>query len=110
LGTWPDTAFATSPLAHLGHDPARAHWEAAKHALSYLQGTRGWRLTLGGGLPQIADFMDADWDSDRGDRWPVGVYIVKIGSGAVINRSALLYHRRRPNTWPSVRQQKNRYG
>jgi transposase InsO family protein len=83
LGTRPDIAYATSSLARFGHNPGRAHWEAAKRVLRYLKGTRRWRLTLGGKPPQIAGFTDADWGSDRDDRRSIGAYIIKIGSGAV---------------------------
>jgi hypothetical protein len=41
LGTRPDIAFATSKLAQFGHNPGRAHWEAAKRVLRYLKRTRG---------------------------------------------------------------------
>ena len=83
LGTRPDIAFATSSLARFGHNPGRAHWEAAKRVLRYLKGTRGWRLKLGGSQPQIQGYTDADWGSDRDDRRSIGAYIVKIGCGAV---------------------------
>lgn len=83
LGTRPDIAFAASSLARFGHNPGRAHWEAAKRVLRYLKGTRGWRLTLGGTPPQIAAFTDADWGSNRDDRRSIGAYIVKIGCGSV---------------------------
>ena len=68
LGTRPDIAYATSSLARFGHNPGRAHWEAAKRVLRYLKGTRGWKLTLGGKTAQIASYTDADWGSDRDDR------------------------------------------
>ena len=67
LGTRPDIAFATSSLARFGHNPGCAHWEAAKRILRYLKGTRGWRLTLGGKMAQIASYTDTDWGSDRDD-------------------------------------------
>ena len=42
LGTCPDVAFATSLLGCFGHNLGCVHWEAAKHMLRYLKGTRGW--------------------------------------------------------------------
>ena len=83
LGTRPDIAFATSSLTHFSHNPGHAHWEAAKHILRYLKGTRGWRLTLGGKMVQIASYTDADWGSDWDNRQSISAYIVKIGDSAV---------------------------
>lgn len=40
LSTRPNIAFATSTHARFGHDPGRAHWEAAKRVMRYLRGTR----------------------------------------------------------------------
>ena len=68
LGTRPDIAFATSSLARFSHNPGCAHWEAAKRILRYLKGTRGWRLTLGGKMAQIASYTDADLGSNQDDR------------------------------------------
>ena len=83
LGTRPDIAFATSSLAHFSHNPGHVHWEAAKHVLCYLKGTRGWRLTLGGKMAQIASFTDADWGSNWDNCQSISAYIVKIGDGAI---------------------------
>jgi hypothetical protein len=59
LGTRLDIAFATSLLARFSHNPGRAHWDAAKHILKYLKGTRALRLRLGGKAPEVALYMDA---------------------------------------------------
>ena len=52
-----------------GHNP---HWEAAKHVLQYLKGTRRWRLVLGGKPAKVVRFANADWGSDHDDRRSVG--------------------------------------
>jgi Reverse transcriptase (RNA-dependent DNA polymerase) len=83
LGTRPDIAFAASSLARFGHNPGRAHWEAAKRVLCYLKGTKSWRLTLGGSTSALAVYTDADWGSHQDDRRSVGAYLVKIGDGVV---------------------------
>ena len=41
LSTHPDIAYTTSPLACYSHNPGQVHWEAAKHVLYYLRGTKG---------------------------------------------------------------------
>jgi hypothetical protein len=82
LGTRPDIAFTTSSLARFGHNPGRIHWEAAKHVLCYLKGTKGWCLTLGGS-PEIAGYTNTNWGSHRDDHRSIGAYVIRLGSGAV---------------------------
>ena len=83
LGTRPNIAYATSSLAHFSHNPGHVHWEAAKHVLCYLKGTRGWKLTLGGKTAQIASYTDADWGSNWDNCQLISMYIVKIRDRAV---------------------------
>jgi hypothetical protein len=59
LGTRPDIAFATSLLTRFGHNPGCAHWDAAKHILKYLKGTRALHLRLGGKALEVAAYTDA---------------------------------------------------
>ena len=66
--TRPDLAFATS----FGHDPGRGHWEAAKHVLRCLKGTKRWWLRLGGIQLPIERYTDVDWGSSRDDRRSTG--------------------------------------
>jgi len=40
LGTRPDIAFAASSLARFGHNPGRAHWEAANVCFAILSARR----------------------------------------------------------------------
>jgi len=75
LGTRPDIAFAAS-LARFGYNRGHVHWEAAKRVLCCLKSTKAWRLTLGGEMPQIAGFTDADWGSNRHDRRSTDTYII----------------------------------
>ena len=74
LRTRPGIAFATSSLARFGHNLGRVYWDAAKRVLRYLNGTRQWRLVLGGKSAEIAAFTDADWGSHRDDRRSIGEY------------------------------------
>ena len=62
LRTRPDVAFATGSLARFGHNLGRVYWDAAKRVLHYLNGTKQWRLVLGGKSPEIAALTDADWE------------------------------------------------
>ena len=60
LRTRPGIAFATSSLAHFGHNLGRVYWDAAKRVLRYLNGTRQWRLVLGGKSAEIAAFTEGE--------------------------------------------------
>jgi len=55
-----------------GHNPGCMHWEAAKHMLRYLKGTRRWQVMLGGKPAKVMGFADADWGSDCDDQCSVG--------------------------------------
>ena len=55
-----------------GHNLGCMHWEAAKHVLQYLKGTRRWRLVLGGKPTKVVHFANADWGSDHDDQHSVG--------------------------------------
>jgi len=61
LRTHPDVTFTTSSLGCFGHNVGCMHWEAAKHVLQYLKGTRGWRLMQGGEPAEVVGFTDVDW-------------------------------------------------
>ena len=52
-----------------GHNP---HWEAAKHVLQCLKGTRRWQLMLRGKPVKVVRFADADWGSNHNDQCSVG--------------------------------------
>ncbi len=51
--------------------------------LCYLKGMIGWCLRLGGSEPVVAAFTNADWGGDLDDRRSIGVYVLKVGDGAV---------------------------
>jgi hypothetical protein len=63
-GTRPDMAFAHAALSrHMaeGHH-GKAHWEAGKHCLKYLQGSADLALQLGGDEPVLLQgWTDASW-------------------------------------------------
>ena len=49
VGTRPDIAYAVSYLARFMANPGHAHWEAVKHVIRYLKGTKEVKLILGQG-------------------------------------------------------------
>jgi len=52
---WPDIEFAVLALAQFSQDPARTHWEATKHVVRYLKGTRDLELTYRASNPELSD-------------------------------------------------------
>ena len=62
--TRPDISFAVCELAHFMSNYGPKHYEAGKHLLQYLQGTRSRGLTYGttpNPYPIFTSFTDSDW-------------------------------------------------
>jgi len=58
--TWLDITFMVLVLAQFVHDPARPHWEASKHGVRYLKGTRELELTYGATNTGINGYTDTN--------------------------------------------------
>ena len=83
LSMQPDIAFAAAPLTHFSHSPGQAHWDAAKCILCYIKGMKQWRLVLGGEVPEVFGYTDANWGDDQDDHHSIGAYVFKLGNGAI---------------------------
>lgn len=83
--TRPDIASSVCAVSQFMSNPGRAHWNAVKHILRYVKGTRDLALTVGGidGDPVLMGATDATWMSDPDDRKSVGGYVFKLGVGAI---------------------------
>jgi hypothetical protein len=82
-GTRPDIAFAANFLAQVASNPGRIHWEAAKHVVRYLKGTRDLRLTYGLGSPGLIAYTDASHGSEDLKWKSMSGYAVVLHGGAV---------------------------
>jgi hypothetical protein len=86
LTTRPDIAHAVSILCQ-AMAPGRhslEHWEAGKHVLRYLQGTKDYSLTLGGTRPlQLTVHTDSAWADRLDDRKSSIGYVYSLGSGPI---------------------------
>ncbi|TPX33068.1 hypothetical protein SmJEL517_g03897 [Synchytrium microbalum] len=60
--TRPDLMTAVSILAKYSSNPTQYHWAGIIHILSYVKGTREYRLSLGGA--DLLVYSDADWAKD----------------------------------------------
>jgi hypothetical protein len=79
----PDLASALGLLARLMQDPGRAHWEAAKRTLRYVQQTKklGLHFRRKEAL-EIVGFYDSDWGGDPDQRRSTTGYVFLVGGGA----------------------------
>jgi len=80
--TRPDIMFAVLALAQFTQDPAKAHWEAAKHVIRYLKGTSNLELTYGAARTGIVRYTDADHASQY-HRHSISGYTFLINGDAV---------------------------
>ena len=82
-GTRPDCSYATNILAQVASNPGRIHWEAAKHIVRYLKGTRERQLTYGAGPTGLYGYSDASFASpDLGHKSMSG-YAFMVNGGAI---------------------------
>lgn len=81
--TRPDIAYTVTTLAKFNAKPGHSHWNAVKHLLAYLQGTKsiGLKYTQSGG--ELAGFTDASFANDTEDRRSIGGYCFKLGGSSV---------------------------
>lgn len=81
--TRPDISFAVRELAKYMSNYGEKHYEAAKHLLRYLQGTRSRGITYGHSpnpYPIFTAFADSDWAMSE-DRKSVSGFLVECGNG-----------------------------
>ena len=83
--TWPDIAFTVRELTKFMSNYGREHWQAAKHLLQYLQGTRSLGIIYrhkDKAFPLFKGFTDSDWV--RGEsRKSVCGYVIEMGGGGI---------------------------
>lgn len=89
IGTRPDIMFTVAKLAQYNANPGPQHWQAVKHVMRYLQGTKDLRLTF---RPNNSDtmsselckgFSDADHAGDLDTRCSTSGFLVRMGTGTV---------------------------
>ena len=83
--TRPDIQHAISILAQFGANPGKAHLEAFKRLLRYLNGTAHFGLTLSGKNDSVdlIGWTDADWAQDPETRRSVSGYVFDVAGGSV---------------------------
>ncbi|XP_019090121.1 PREDICTED: uncharacterized protein LOC109128365 [Camelina sativa] len=82
--TRPDIAFAMNKLSQFMHQPTDKHWQAAKHILRYLAGTKTHGIFLRADVPLTVDaFSDVDWGCDKTTYTSTNAYIIYFGGSPV---------------------------
>jgi hypothetical protein len=82
-GTRPDISYSTNILAQVASNPGHVHWEAAKHLVRYLKGTRNHHLTYGGGVTGLYGYTDASHASQDLNWKSMSGYAFMVNGGAV---------------------------
>ena len=81
--TRPDISFAVRELAKFMSNYGTRHFDAAKHLLRYLQGTRSRGIIYGNSpnpYPIFKSFADSDWAMSEG-RKSVSGFLIECGNG-----------------------------
>ncbi len=62
-----------------------AHWNAVKHLMRYLQGTKDFKLTYApdGSSDRFTTYSDADFAGEPDSKRSTSGYVIKMGTGAV---------------------------
>ncbi|SGY51134.1 BQ5605_C001g00968 [Microbotryum silenes-dioicae] len=85
--TRPDIAFAVSKAARFCNDFTAEHWEALKHILRYLVGTRNFGIRYQKSFQPMSaileGFVDADHGADPVTRRSVSGYVFMCAGGAI---------------------------
>lgn len=83
--TRPDISYAVRDLARFMSNYGKQHYEAAKHLLRYLQGTKSRGIIYGNSddmSPVFRSFTDSDWAMSDG-RKSISGYVILCGGGPI---------------------------
>jgi transposase InsO family protein len=87
----PDIMTAVSLCGRYSENPSTEHWSALLRILSYLNGTKGSVLKLGGNHHKMVLFAysDSDWAGDLDERKSRSGYLILLNSSSIIWSSKL---------------------
>ena len=79
----PDVAYAVGILSQFIQNPGPAHWEGLKRIINYLNTTKTYWLTYGGGDKEgVEGCCDADWAGQK-DWHSISGYAFILGNGVI---------------------------
>ncbi len=82
ITTQPDISFTVAALSQFLDNPGDVHWEAVKHILHYLSGTKDFVLTYGDECHDLIGYTDADGTTQE-HRHAISGHTFLINGGAV---------------------------
>lgn len=91
LSTRPDIAFAVNQISQFCESPKQQHWNAVKKILSYLHGTKHFRLRYRPSVTTPIGYSDADFAGSIDTRRSTSGFVFLLNGG--------------PIAWSSSRQQ-----
>ena len=82
--TRPDLTFSVNMLAGFAHNPGIAHWNALKHVLTYIKGTKHYGITYksGSSLEPIG-YVDSDYAGCRDTRCSTEGNVFVVAGGLI---------------------------
>ena len=87
VATRPDLAYVVGVVSRYMSNPGRKHWEAVKHILRYLRGTKDARLTFGSNnSTKVEGYTDSDYAGNTDNRKSTSGYVFTYGGGAILWR------------------------
>ena len=88
--TRPDLVYAVGVVSRYMSNPGQKHWEAVKHILMYLRGTKDSLLTFGSNnATEVEGYTDSDYARNTDSRKSTSRYVFTYGGGAISWRSKL---------------------
>ncbi|MBW0517860.1 hypothetical protein O181_057575 [Austropuccinia psidii MF-1] len=76
--SWPDVLFTVNQLSRYSTKPLKCHWNALKHLLRYLKGTKNKQMvyTCNLGKDKLTGWADADYANIKEDRKSISGYVI----------------------------------
>jgi len=84
VATCPDLSYTVNLLSHFAHNPGQAHWNALKHALSYMKETLDYSITYfhNSSLHPFG-YIDSDYAGDVDERKSMEGHMFFVGGRLV---------------------------
>ena len=90
VATRVDLAYAVWVVSRYMSNPGQKHWEAVKHILKYLRGTKDSRLTFGSNnSTQVEGYTNSDYVGNTDNQKSTSGYVFTYGGVAISWRSKI---------------------
>ena len=90
VATQPDLAYSIGIVSWYMSNPGRKHWEAIKHILRYLRGTKdAWLTFESNNSTEVEGYTDSNYVGNTDNQKSTSGYVFTYGGGAISWRSKL---------------------